>query len=86
MDKVKAGSPSRALLERKAAQEYNLETEHPQAKEVTGGPRLVRYQQNPAPNWGPGTRAKGPDSHRAKGKRKRTAEEGGEEEEEVTDT
>ena len=46
-------------------------THHPKSVTQSSKVKLVRYQHNPAPNWGPGTKAK------SGTKRKR---EGGEEE------
>lgn len=41
---------------------YRMEVDfgkHPESVTRTSGVRIVRYQQNPAPNWGPGSRAGG---------------------------
>ncbi|KAG0707709.1 tRNA methyltransferase [Suillus ampliporus] len=63
MDKVSETSLTRQLLAKEARQlitnhrtEANF-TRHPRSITQASKVKLVRYQQNPAPNWGPGTKA-----------------------------
>lgn len=56
MDKISQTSPSRVLLEKEPAFEANF-GHHPGATTKSSAVKLVRYQQNPLPNWGPGSRA-----------------------------
>jgi tRNA (guanine26-N2/guanine27-N2)-dimethyltransferase len=80
MDKVLGGSPTYQLLAKEARSstllfyyscqltissraEHNFKR-HPQSVTQSSKVKLVRYQQNPTPHWGPGTRAES-------GKRKR---------------
>ncbi|KAB5595291.1 TRNA (guanine-N2-)-methyltransferase [Ceratobasidium theobromae] len=55
MENVKDGSPAKKLLSKEPTQEANF-SRHPQAISRASQVKLVRYQQNPAPNWGPGSR------------------------------
>ncbi|KAI0797923.1 N2,N2-dimethylguanosine tRNA methyltransferase [Abortiporus biennis] len=56
MDRVSETSPAKALLAKEPKFEANFK-HHP--KSVTAGSKvkLVRYQMNPTPNWGPGSKA-----------------------------
>ncbi|KAG1753451.1 tRNA methyltransferase [Suillus lakei] len=56
MDKVSETSLARQLLSKEARTEANF-TRHPRSVTQASKVKLVRYQQNPAPNWGPGTKA-----------------------------
>lgn len=71
MEKIKSGSPAAALNTKEptcvAADQSVLAHEHicsfvadftpnPKAKTQTSSVKIVRYQHNPAPNWGPGMR------------------------------
>lgn len=56
MDKVSETSLARQLLAKEAKTEANF-TRHPRSVTQASKVKLVRYQQNPAPNWGPGTKA-----------------------------
>ncbi|VDB83009.1 unnamed protein product [Peniophora sp. CBMAI 1063] len=56
MDKVAELSPSRVLLAKEAQQEANFE-KHPESPLPGWKVKLVRYQTNPTPNWGPGSKA-----------------------------
>ncbi|KAG1878051.1 tRNA methyltransferase [Suillus subalutaceus] len=56
MDKVSETSLARQLLAKEARTEANF-TRHPRSVTQASKVKLVRYQQNPAPNWGPGTKA-----------------------------
>ncbi|CEL52430.1 tRNA (guanine-N2-)-methyltransferase [Rhizoctonia solani AG-1 IB] len=55
MENVKDGSPTRKLLSKEPTEEANF-SRHPQAISRASQVKLVRYQQNPTPNWGPGSR------------------------------
>ncbi|CAE6433487.1 unnamed protein product [Rhizoctonia solani] len=55
MENVKDGSPTKKLLSKEPTEEANF-SRHPQAISRASQVKLVRYQQNPAPNWGPGSR------------------------------
>lgn len=54
MTKISETSPARVLLAKEPSSEANF-TPHKNA--ITKDAKLVRYQQNPLPNWGPGSRA-----------------------------
>ncbi|KAG1756727.1 tRNA methyltransferase [Suillus paluster] len=56
MDKVSETSLARQLLAKEARAEANF-TRHPRSVTQASKVKLVRYQQNPTPNWGPGTKA-----------------------------
>ncbi|KAM0751875.1 N2,N2-dimethylguanosine tRNA methyltransferase [Meredithblackwellia eburnea MCA 4105] len=57
MDKVKEGSPAARLLAKEQKHEISLEP-HPGVDEaMMSKHKLVRYQLNPLPNWGPGKAA-----------------------------
>jgi tRNA (guanine26-N2/guanine27-N2)-dimethyltransferase len=56
MDKVSETSLARQLLAKEARTEANF-TRHPRSVTQASKVKLVRYQQNPTPNWGPGTKA-----------------------------
>ncbi|KAJ9474780.1 tRNA (guanine(26)-N(2))-dimethyltransferase, mitochondrial [Pseudozyma hubeiensis] len=68
MENMKPNDPARILLAKEAKREYDFEnTKTKEVLEALGASeKLVRYQNNPLPNWGPGTAAKG-----HKGKKKR---------------
>ncbi|KAI0831385.1 N2,N2-dimethylguanosine tRNA methyltransferase [Trametes gibbosa] len=55
MDKVAENSPTRQLLSKEAKTEANFKR-HPDSVTASSKVKLVRYQQNPAPNWGPGAK------------------------------
>ncbi|CAE6474058.1 unnamed protein product [Rhizoctonia solani] len=55
MDNVKDGSPTKKLLSKEPTEEADF-SRHPEAISRASQIKLVRYQQNPAPNWGPGSR------------------------------
>lgn len=50
------GTPVSNILSVKPEKEYSFET-HPDANPDSKRKGLVRYQANPLPFWGPGTRA-----------------------------
>lgn len=68
MDNIKETDPARTLLAKPPGFEYDFDnTKSPQVLAALGASeKLVRYQSNPLPNWGPGTAAKG---HKTKKKR-----------------
>ncbi|SPO47310.1 related to N2,N2-dimethylguanosine tRNA methyltransferase [Moesziomyces antarcticus] len=68
MDNIKPNDPAHVLLAKQPEREYNFDnTKAPEVLAALGaGDKIVRYQSNPLPNWGPGTAAKG-----HKGKKKR---------------
>ncbi|KAF8344252.1 N2 N2-dimethylguanosine tRNA methyltransferase, partial [Cantharellus anzutake] len=62
MSNIKEGSPAFALLSKEPTSIADF-TRHPGAVD-SSSVKLVRYQQNPTPNWGPGSRAGGKASKR----------------------
>lgn len=56
MEKIAEGSPARVLLAKEPRAEANFE-HHPQSVSRSSKVKIIRYQQNPTPNWGPGTKA-----------------------------
>ncbi|KAI0748208.1 N2,N2-dimethylguanosine tRNA methyltransferase [Daedaleopsis nitida] len=58
MDKVSDNSPTRVLLSKEAKVEANFKR-HPGSVTASSKVKLVRYQQNPTPNWGPGAKPGG---------------------------
>ncbi|KAH9063312.1 N2 N2-dimethylguanosine tRNA methyltransferase [Lactarius vividus] len=56
MEKIPPNSPARALLQKEPSVEANF-TSHPLTVTQSSKVKLVRYQPNPTPNWGPATRA-----------------------------
>ncbi|TKY89129.1 hypothetical protein EX895_001660 [Sporisorium graminicola] len=68
MENMKETDPARILLAKEPQREYDFDnTKSPEVLKALGASeKLVRYQSNPLPNWGPGTAAKG-----HKGKKKR---------------
>lgn len=66
MDKVSPTSPTFQLLSKEARTEANFE-HHSKSVTASSKVKLVRYQTNPTPNWGPGKKA-------GSGKRKREDE------------
>ncbi|KAI8998564.1 N2,N2-dimethylguanosine tRNA methyltransferase [Trametes punicea] len=58
MDKVSENSPTRQLLSKEPKFEANFK-HHPDSVTASSKVKLVRYQQNPAPNWGPGAKPGG---------------------------
>ncbi|KAF7793124.1 hypothetical protein EIP86_004233 [Pleurotus ostreatoroseus] len=67
MDKISETSPARVLLAKEPKSEANF-AHHPKSVTSSSKVKLVRYQQNPLPNWGPAAKAKS-------GKRKRDGDE-----------
>ncbi|KAI6028745.1 tRNA methyltransferase [Pisolithus orientalis] len=58
MDKISNTSPAARLLAKEPRTEANF-TKHPKSVTQSSKVKLVRYQQNPLPNWGPGSKASG---------------------------
>ncbi|KAI0324526.1 N2,N2-dimethylguanosine tRNA methyltransferase [Cubamyces sp. BRFM 1775] len=58
MDRVSENSPTRQLLNKEPKSEANFKR-HPASVTPSSKVKLVRYQQNPTPNWGPGARPGG---------------------------
>ncbi|KAH9901013.1 N2,N2-dimethylguanosine tRNA methyltransferase [Cubamyces lactineus] len=58
MDKVAENSPTRQLLSKEPKAEANFKR-HRDCMTLSSKVKLVRYQQNPTPNWGPGARPGG---------------------------
>ncbi|KAH9001144.1 N2 N2-dimethylguanosine tRNA methyltransferase [Lactarius akahatsu] len=56
MEKIPPNSPARTLLQKEPSVEANF-TSHPLTVTQSSKIKLVRYQPNPTPNWGPATRA-----------------------------
>jgi len=56
MEKIPPNSPTRILLQKDPSVEANF-TSHPFTVTQSSKVKLVRYQPNPTPNWGPATRA-----------------------------
>jgi tRNA (guanine26-N2/guanine27-N2)-dimethyltransferase len=55
LKKVSENSPTRTLLAKEG--EFTADfTQHPRSVTAAANVKLVRYQQNPLPNWGPGMR------------------------------
>ena len=69
MDKLSQGSPAQVLLSKEASADTDF-TKHPDSVTASSRVKLVRYQQNPTPFWGPGTKA-------VSGKRKRATDDVG---------
>ncbi|KAG6907348.1 hypothetical protein DXG01_009232 [Tephrocybe rancida] len=55
---VAENSPTRRLLAKEPSFEANFK-KHPDSVTPSGKMKLVRYQENPTPHWGPGTKAVG---------------------------
>ncbi|EIW85156.1 N2,N2-dimethylguanosine tRNA methyltransferase [Coniophora puteana RWD-64-598 SS2] len=56
MDKISDQSPARRLLNKEPRAEANF-TRHPDSMTRASAVKLVRYQENPTANWGPGSKA-----------------------------
>ncbi|EIW70842.1 hypothetical protein TREMEDRAFT_68241 [Tremella mesenterica DSM 1558] len=57
MDKVPEDSPARKLIEKEITHKIDF-TPHPDVAKFERGEKVVFYQVNPTPHWGPGSRAK----------------------------
>lgn len=51
------GTPLKAILSREPEKLYNLDDIHPEANPPSRKEAMVRFPENPAAYWGPGTRA-----------------------------
>jgi len=71
MSNIKEGSPAYKLVTTQPKAQADF-TRHP--KTLTSSVKLVRYQQNPTPHWGPGTRAGGSKRKRNKEGKEETQE------------
>ncbi|KIJ68912.1 hypothetical protein HYDPIDRAFT_178862 [Hydnomerulius pinastri MD-312] len=58
MDRIASGSPAYKLLTKEPKSEVSFKR-HPDSVTRASKINLVRYQQNPAPYWGPGSKAGG---------------------------
>ena len=56
LSRIKSGSPAKAILEKEPAITANF-TVRQDANPVSRKKKLVRYQANPEPDWGPKARA-----------------------------
>ncbi|KAI9509622.1 N2 N2-dimethylguanosine tRNA methyltransferase [Russula earlei] len=56
VEKIPPNSPARVLLQKEPSFEADFAS-HPLTVSQSSKVKLVRYQPNPAPNWGPATRA-----------------------------
>ncbi|KAH9996809.1 N2,N2-dimethylguanosine tRNA methyltransferase [Russula vinacea] len=56
MEKIPPNSPAYVLLQKEPSFEVNFNS-HPQTVTQSSKVKLVRYQQNPTPNWGPAVKA-----------------------------
>jgi tRNA (guanine26-N2/guanine27-N2)-dimethyltransferase len=56
MEKILPNSPAQVLLQKEPSFEAKF-TSHPLTVTQSSKVKLVRYQQNPTPNWGPAVRA-----------------------------
>ncbi|XP_006458094.1 hypothetical protein AGABI2DRAFT_183183 [Agaricus bisporus var. bisporus H97] len=56
MENISEGSPARKLLAKESHLQVNFK-QHPDSITPSSEIKLVRYQQNPTSNWGPGTKA-----------------------------
>jgi tRNA (guanine26-N2/guanine27-N2)-dimethyltransferase len=55
--RLKENPVIKAILSKEPSKDYDFETLHPNATPQSRKDSLVRYQENPAANWGPGTRS-----------------------------
>ncbi|KAM7353412.1 tRNA methyltransferase 1 [Cochliomyia hominivorax] len=51
------GTPIKAILSKENSQDYDFDNLHPEANPKSRKQALSRFQANPTPHWGPGTRA-----------------------------
>ncbi|KAK7014835.1 guanine(26)-N(2)-dimethyltransferase [Favolaschia claudopus] len=56
MENISPTSPAHTMLSKEPKIEANF-TAHPDINKYTSRIKLVRYQENPTPNWGPGSKA-----------------------------
>lgn len=55
--RLQENSVIKAILSKEPSKDYDLDTIHPNANPPSRKDALVRYQENPAAHWGPGTRS-----------------------------
>ncbi|XP_017115951.1 probable tRNA (guanine(26)-N(2))-dimethyltransferase [Drosophila elegans] len=77
-DRMIAGTPLEAILSKQSTADYEFDELHPEANPKSRKSALSRFQENPTPHWGPGTRAtimigenKLPKSYRNQNKKQR---------------
>ncbi|XP_075153046.1 tRNA methyltransferase 1 [Haematobia irritans] len=51
------GTPIKAILSKECSKDYEFDNIHPEANPKSRKQALSRFQANPTPHWGPGTRA-----------------------------
>ncbi|XP_011295322.2 tRNA (guanine(26)-N(2))-dimethyltransferase [Musca domestica] len=51
------GTPIKAILSKECTRDYEFDSIHPEANPKSRKQALSRFQANPTPHWGPGTRA-----------------------------
>ncbi|KAI0703622.1 N2,N2-dimethylguanosine tRNA methyltransferase [Cytidiella melzeri] len=74
MEKISEASPAQVLLAKEPKFEANFK-HHPDSITQSAKFKLVRYQQNPTPNWGPATKATGSGASKKRKRRQADAEE-----------
>ncbi|KAH8233941.1 hypothetical protein KR032_004170, partial [Drosophila birchii] len=77
-DRMIPGTPLQAILSKPCSKDYEFDKLHPDANPKSRKSALSRFQENPTPHWGPGTRAtimigdnKLPKSYRNQNKKQR---------------
>ncbi|KAH8283153.1 hypothetical protein KR054_012453, partial [Drosophila jambulina] len=77
-DRMIPGTPLQAILSKPCTKDYEFDELHPAANPKSRKSALSRFQENPTPHWGPGTRAtimigdnKLPKSYRNQNKKQR---------------
>ncbi|ORY32579.1 N2,N2-dimethylguanosine tRNA methyltransferase-domain-containing protein [Naematelia encephala] len=71
MDRISDGSPVKKLMEKPMSHEVDF-TPNEKTKSFDRAEKVVFYQNNPLPNWGPGTRAKSIQTPKNDGKKDKT--------------
>ncbi|KAH8308419.1 hypothetical protein KR059_012513, partial [Drosophila kikkawai] len=56
-DRMIPGTPLQAILSKTCTKDYEFDELHPAANPKSRKSALSRFQENPTPHWGPGTRA-----------------------------
>ncbi|XP_052864542.1 tRNA (guanine(26)-N(2))-dimethyltransferase [Anopheles cruzii] len=56
-DRFLEGVPLSAILAKPPSRDYDLDELHPEANPPSRKESMMRFQENPTPHWGPGTRA-----------------------------
>ncbi|KAL1405404.1 RNA methyltransferase tRNA(m5U54)methyltransferase [Vanrija albida] len=76
MDKISETSPARSFVSKPMTHEVDLKI-HPEAKNYDKQDKVVYYQLNPLPNWGPGSRARSVrnDQQQSQGGKRKAEEE-----------